>query len=74
MLSRSLLHAFPFAQKGKMRPAEKRQVKEFLPLVNLSRSKQDPFIHGHGSQYLYGKNSIQEDHSKDAKCSLLGCY
>ena len=38
-----LLHAFP-ARRGKMRPADKLQVKaaKFLPLVGLARSKQDP--------------------------------
>ena len=49
-----LLHAIP-AKRGKVRPADKLQVKaaKFLPLVGLARSKQDPINRGHGAQYLY---------------------
>jgi hypothetical protein len=49
-----LLHAIP-AKRGKVRPADKLQVKavKLLPLVGLARSKEDPINRGHGAQYLY---------------------
>jgi hypothetical protein len=49
-----LLHAIP-AKRGKVRPADKLQVKaaKFLPLVGLARSKQDPINRGRDAQYLY---------------------
>ena len=49
-----LLHDLP-AKRGEVRPADKLQVKaaKFLPLVGLTRSKQDPINRGHGAQYLY---------------------
>ena len=49
-----LLHA-DSAKRGKVSPADKLQVKaaNFLPLVGLARSKQDPIKCGHGAQYLY---------------------
>ena len=48
-----LLHAF--LPKGKLRPADKLQLKAatILPLVGLARTKQDPINRGHGAQYLY---------------------
>jgi hypothetical protein len=48
------LHSFP-AKEGKLRPADKLQVKAatFLPFVGLARSKQDPINRGHGAQYIY---------------------
>ncbi len=48
-----LLHAF--LPRGKVRPANKLQVKAaiILPRDGLTRSKQDPINGGHGAQYLY---------------------
>ena len=48
-----IIHAIP-AKRGKLRPADKLQVKaaKFLPLVGLARSRQDPINRGHGVQYL----------------------
>ena len=44
-----------FLPRGKVRPADKLQLKAatILPLVGLARSKQDPINRGHGAQYLY---------------------
>ena len=49
-----MITRFP-AKRGKVRPADKLQVKaaKFLPFVGLARSKQDPINRGHGAQYLY---------------------
>ncbi len=44
-----------FLPKGKVRPADKLQMKAatILPLAGLARSKQDAMNRGHGAQYLY---------------------
>jgi hypothetical protein len=48
-----ILLAIP-AKRGKVRPADKLQVKaaKCLPLVGLARSKHDPINRGHGAQYM----------------------
>ncbi len=58
MHSRDILHYYyytPFLSRGKVRPADKLQLKAaiILPLVGLARSKQDPVNRVHGAQYLY---------------------
>ncbi len=49
-----ILYYSLFLPKGKVRPADKLQLKAatILPLVGLARSKQDPINRGHGAQYL----------------------
>ncbi len=48
-------HYTLFLPRGKVRPADKLQLKAaiILPLVGLARSKQDLINRGHGAQYLY---------------------
>ncbi len=43
-----------FLPRGKVRPADKPQVKDatMLPVVRLARSKQDPINPGYGAQYI----------------------
>ncbi len=48
-------HCMLFLPEGKIRPADKLQIKAatILTPVGLARSKQDPMNRGHSTQYLY---------------------